>query len=168
MVCTFDIVLFIKLLSFCLFIIIIFVCLFYQVREEVIDVGLYVTKDKLYRYLYEDHECVPAEDVVLCARAHRERSKFNVQYNNCEDFAVRCKTIAAGAAAAAATPGSSSSYAVSSGVAAAGVAAAAAPISGGCYAAVSSAKAAVAAAAGADGRDEKTTFGLENSSNSGQ
>jgi len=68
-----------------------------KVREEVIDVGLYVTNGKLYRYLYEDHQCVPVEDVVLCARSHKERSKFNVPYNNCEDFAVRCKTIAAGA-----------------------------------------------------------------------
>ena len=64
-----------------------------KVREEVIDVGLYVSKDKLYRYLYEDHECGSVDDVVARAKAHLMKSKFNVQYTNCKDFAVRCKTI---------------------------------------------------------------------------
>lgn len=86
-----------------------------RVREEVIDFGLYATCDRLYRYLYEDHECVGAEEALAKARLHLDdRTRFNVRYNNCEDFAVRCKT-----AAAASVPGAGVSPAVQMGAVAA-------------------------------------------------
>lgn len=59
-----------------------------------IDYGLYATRDKLYRYLYEDHECVGPEEVLFRAKSHLDKTRFNAQYNNCEDFAMRCKTSA--------------------------------------------------------------------------
>lgn len=65
-----------------------------KVREEVIRLNamVYQTPDSLRRYDYKEHDCVPSENVIANARNHLEKSWNNTSYENCQDFAMKCKT----------------------------------------------------------------------------
>jgi hypothetical protein len=60
------------------------------VKQQIVDVSKYVTDRTLRKYEYEN--CLSVEDTLKAASAQIGRKGYNLVTNNCEHFAIGCKT----------------------------------------------------------------------------